>query len=199
MRQQSHKLIVYVDNIYLQLETYVRVCYDMNMQNQESESKQQRILHRIKKADIVLISACLLATAFLGVFFVVHREAGREVHIVYDGIELKKIDLYSAQADSEAEAGARYYLITYRNDVVGVESSESRPELPEGISYISYNLISVTDGKVTVEAADCSDQICVHHKPISSKGESIICLPHRLVVEIDSGEDSDGALDGVVR
>lgn len=184
----------------------------MNMQNQESENKQQRMIHRIKRADIILIAVCLLTAALLGVFFAVHREPGREVHILYDGIELKKIDLYSTQTDSEADAGIRYYLITYRDDVVGVENFESKPELPEGISYISYNLISVTDGTVIMEAADCRDQICVHHKPILSGGESIICLPHRLVVEIVGGENTamniqdgnseempDEPLDGVVR
>ena len=184
--------------MHLRLETYVRVCYDINMQNQDSESKHQRIIHRIKKADIVLIAVCLLAAALLGVFFVVLREAGREVRIVYDGIELKKIDLYFTQADSKIESGSRYYLITYRDDVVGVEDFDSRPTLPE-VNYISYNLISVTDGTVVMEAADCRDQICVHHRPILSKGENIICLPHRLVVEIDSGDNSDEALDGVVR
>ena len=169
------------------------------MKNQVSGKTKQRGIHGIKKADIILIAVCLLVAALLGVFFVVHHEAGGTVRILYDGIELKKIDLNSAQADSETDAESQYYLITYRDDVVGVETFESRPELPTKMSYISYNLISVADGTVIMEAADCKDQICVRHKPISSKGESIICLPHRLVVEIDSGENTDEVLDGVVR
>ena len=181
---------------YLPLETYVRICYDMNMQNRESESKQHRIIHKIKRADIVLIAVCLLTAALLGVFFVVHREAGREARIVYDGIELMKINLYSAQVDSELTAGNQYYLVTYRDDVVSVEDVQNKPELPD---EINYNLISVIDGTVIMETADCKDQICVHHKPISSKGESIICLPHRLVVEIESNENTGEPLDGVVR
>lgn len=184
----------------------------MNMQKHESDSKQLRINHRIKRADIALIAVCLLSSALLGVFFAVRREAGREVRIVYDGTELKRIGLYSAQADSEAEAYSRYYLITYRDDIVSVENFGSRPELPEETSYISYNLISVTGGTVIMESADCRDQICVRHKPVSSKGESVICLPHRLVVEIVGSENKgvnsqdgntegmpDEPLDGVVR
>lgn len=157
-------------------------------------------IHGIKKADFVLIAGCLLAAVLLGVFFIIHREAGGTVRILYDGLELKKIDLYSAQTDSGAEAGSQYYLITYGDDVVSVENFENRPELPEGLNY---NLISVADGTVIMEAADCRDQICVHHKPISSKGESIICLPHRLVVEIVGDKNASGkpeeSLDGVVR
>ena len=103
------------------------------MENQISEKTKRGAIHGVKKADIVLIAVCLLAAVLLGVFLAVHREAGRGVRILHDGIELKRIDLYSEQTDSEAEAGSRYYLITYRDDVAGVETFESRPELPEEI------------------------------------------------------------------
>lgn len=168
------------------------------MKDQMAGKAKRGVIYGIKKADIVLIAGCLLAAALLGVFFVVHREAGGIVRILYDGIELKEISLYSEQTDSWAKASSGYYLITYRDDVVGVEYFKDKPEskISEGTSY---NLISVTDGTVAMEAADCGDQICVRHKPISSEGESIICLPHILVVEIDSGENTDEPLDGVVR
>ena len=183
------------------------------MNNQVSRKTKRSGIHGIRKADIILIAVCLLAAALLGVFFVVHRESGSEVRIVCDGIELKKIDLLSAsqtassQVDSDMKTGGGYYLVTYIEDTAGVEYFANRPELKlaEGTSY---NLLSVTDGKVVVEAADCKDQICVRHKPVSSKGESIICLPHRLVVEIVGNpnatvDDSDSIrtepLDGVVR
>lgn len=46
------------------------------------------------------------------------------------------------------------------------------------------NIIQIKDGKVSVISADCSDKICQHHKAISKTGETIVCLPHKLVVEI---------------
>lgn len=181
------------------------------MKNQKSQSTKRRAIRGIRKADIVLIVVCLFAAALLAVFFLVYREAGSSARITYDGIELKKIDLYSVQRGSEADAGTGYYLITYRDDVVSVEYFRYKPE-PKFSEETGYNLVSVTDGAVVMEAADCRDQICVHHKPISSKGESIICLPHRLVVEIVGGENKavnvqegnfkempDEPLDGVVR
>ena len=180
------------------LETYVRMCYDKNMGNQISEKTKRVVIHGIKKADIVLIAVCLLAAVLNGVFLAVHREAGRGVRILHDGIELKRIDLYSEQTDSEAETGSGYYLITLRDDVVDVEYYKDKPE-PKLSEGTSYNLISFLDGMVVMEAADCKDQICVHHKPISLKGESIICLPHKIVVEFASGENTDEPLDGVVR
>lgn len=47
-----------------------------------------------------------------------------------------------------------------------------------------YNLFLVENGVALVAEADCRDQICVEHAGISRKGETIVCLPHKLVVEI---------------
>lgn len=58
-----------------------------------------------------------------------------------------------------------------------------------------YNLILINEGSVKVTDADCPDKLCVRQKSISRNGESIICLPHRLVVQIKSGEE--GELDAV--
>lgn len=49
------------------------------------------------------------------------------------------------------------------------------------------NTIVVKNGEVYVVDADCPDKICEGYKPISKKGEAIICLPHKLVVEISGG------------
>lgn len=47
-----------------------------------------------------------------------------------------------------------------------------------------YNVFEIVDGIAVISEADCRDQICVEHTGISKQGESIVCLPHRLVVEI---------------
>ncbi len=46
------------------------------------------------------------------------------------------------------------------------------------------NTVIIENGEVYVQDADCPDKICVNHKPISNTGETIICLPHKLVIEI---------------
>ena len=38
--------------------------------------------------------------------------------------------------------------------------------------------------------ASCPDQICVHHNKISRNKETIVCLPDRVVITIENGEDS---------
>lgn len=46
------------------------------------------------------------------------------------------------------------------------------------------NLVVIKDGVVDVAEADCPDKVCANHVAIESAGETIICLPHKLVVEI---------------
>lgn len=46
------------------------------------------------------------------------------------------------------------------------------------------NVIHINNGKVSIASADCPDKYCVSHVEISKNGETIVCLPHRLVVEI---------------
>lgn len=49
---------------------------------------------------------------------------------------------------------------------------------------IKSNKIIIKDGVVFVEKASCKNQICVKHKKISKRGESIVCLPNKVTVEI---------------
>lgn len=53
------------------------------------------------------------------------------------------------------------------------------------------NTLVIEDGKASVTDADCADKICVKHSSISKNGESIICLPHKIMVRISGGEESD--------
>lgn len=59
-----------------------------------------------------------------------------------------------------------------------------------------YNLLMISGQTVSVSDADCPDRLCVSQKAISRKGESIICLPHKLVIVIDSEEE--GEVDAIV-
>jgi len=46
------------------------------------------------------------------------------------------------------------------------------------------NTLIIKDGFAYINEADCKNQICVRHKKISKNGESIICLPHKVVVTV---------------
>lgn len=46
------------------------------------------------------------------------------------------------------------------------------------------NRIRIEDGAVCMTEADCPDALCVKTGWIRKTGETIVCLPHRVVVEI---------------
>ena len=46
------------------------------------------------------------------------------------------------------------------------------------------NRLVVKDGKAYMETATCPDGICVEHRPIFRDGESIVCLPQRVVITV---------------
>lgn len=48
------------------------------------------------------------------------------------------------------------------------------------------NTLVIEDGKAQIRVADCPDGICAAHLPISCVGETIVCLPHRLVVKVEA-------------
>ena len=50
------------------------------------------------------------------------------------------------------------------------------------------NIITIKNREVYMKSSDCPDQICVKQGKIKKQGESIICLPHKLVIRIASEE-----------
>lgn len=62
---------------------------------------------------------------------------------------------------------------------------------------LDYNVINIEDGKVYISDADCPDRICADHSAISRTGESIICLPHKLSVTIESSKSGGDDIDGI--
>ena len=54
----------------------------------------------------------------------------------------------------------------------------------------SYNVIEIAEGGVRMKEADCPDQYCVKHAPIDKVNETIVCLPHKVVLEIAEGEEA---------
>ena len=58
------------------------------------------------------------------------------------------------------------------------------------------NTVVIENGTVYMKDADCPDKLCEKTGKISKNGETIVCLTHRVVVEIQGGE---GNVDSLVR
>lgn len=65
----------------------------------------------------------------------------------------------------------------------------------EIVTEYGSNTLVITGGKAEVVSSDCPDLICVGHRAIENDGESIVCLPHRLVFKIALDTDLHDAAD----
>ena len=113
--------------------------------------------------DLIFIAAILAVVALGAAALFFLRGEGSTVQVEVDGTV---IGTYPLSVDRE----------------VRIITGENGEEL---------NLLVIKDGKATVTTATCPDGICAAHRPISRKGESIICLPHKVVVTVVGGEGDE--------
>ena len=59
------------------------------------------------------------------------------------------------------------------------------------VTESGYNRLVIKDGRAYIEAADCPDGICAAHRPISGTRESIVCLPHGVVITVSQRYEGD--------
>lgn len=93
--------------------------------------------------------------------------------------------------------------VTLDGKVYGTYSLEKDQviEIEEGSLY---NKIRVEDGKAYMEEANCPDGYCEEQGKISRHTQTIVCLPHKLVVEVlesDNGkkENEDEIPDTIAK
>lgn len=66
-------------------------------------------------------------------------------------------------------------------------SEDTTVEIRQGIGW---NILQIRDGKADITEASCPDKVCVNHRPVNGQGESLVCLPNKMVVEIENGEET---------
>ncbi len=49
-----------------------------------------------------------------------------------------------------------------------------------------------------VARSDCPTQDCVHTGTISRSGQSIVCLPARIIIRLEGGTPEDGGVDAIL-
>ena len=124
--------------------------------------------HKFGSNDIVLLIGILsIAFVILVVISIFVTKDGDEVVITVDG------KVYRTYALSEEQ------------------------EIPIIIDGVTTNVLTISDGKAKMTEADCPDKLCMHQKAISKTNESIVCLPNKVVVTVDSKSESE--FDSIAR
>ena len=133
----------------------------------------------LKKADIILLSTlCLLGIVLTIIIYAPSRSDGTHVVIRQNGKVVKETPLSQNQEIRIGSSG-----------VIDENSSRQEKQPAENIIYISNR-------EIYMKSANCPDKSCVSQGKIHLVGESIICLPHKISIEI-TDENADTEIDGV--
>lgn len=114
----------------------------------------------MKKNDIFLVTGILVVAAVLFAIVMFHRskEDPDWVVVYVNGVETERYPLHT---------DAEY-------DIKEADGNK--------------NHLSIKDGQAKITDANCADKICVHQAPASRNGDMIVCLPHEVMVMVESKE-----------
>ncbi|MBR6533456.1 MAG: NusG domain II-containing protein [Clostridia bacterium] len=108
------------------------------------------------KNDLILIGVILSLTLIIFAIYKLNQKDGTKVKVIIDSKEK--------------------YCYNFNNDTEVVIQSGKNNQFE--------NVLVIENGEAFIKSANCPDKICVAHRKISKTGETIVCLPHKLVVEI---------------
>lgn len=115
--------------------------------------------NRIKRADIILtVVFLIIALLFFVCYNLFFHKTGTMVKVMADG---KTIETLPLNKDITITING------YNNGT---------------------NVLQIKDGFASVTWADCPDKLCQKQKKISHNGESIVCLPNKIIISVISDE-----------
>ena len=128
------------------------------MNQQDSRNHRAPAKSLWNKTDLLFIAAILLAAGLAFLFFRPQpSESLSRAEISVDGKAVMELDLSEDQVLTVDGAGG------------------------------GYNRIQVRDGAVSVLEASCPDKVCVHTGTVRYPGETIVCLPNRMIITVIQG------------
>ena len=120
-----------------------------------------------KKNDLLLVGGLLVAFLLILLVITLTNKGGNAVQVSVDGVIQST---YLLSEDGE-------YVIDGYNG--------------------GKNTLVIQNGKAYVIDSSCPDHLCEHMGTIDTVGQSIICLPNRVVVEI-IGNDGHPEYDAII-
>ena len=120
----------------------------------------------LKKRDIILIAALL----FVGVIFL----------IIWQFVYSKS---------------GNYITIEQRGSIIGTYPLNKDTTIPILYKNEGVNEVVIEDGVAYMNSAECPDHLCIKQGKIDKVGQTIVCMPNRVVVTVVG----DGGLDSVAK
>lgn len=115
----------------------------------------------IKKNDLILIGVVILLGLAVILLINLTKTEGSTLLVTVNGKDYKTLDL--------------------NKDTTFTVKGENG----------SVNTFIIKNGYVDMTDADCPDKLCVKSKDIHYNGETIVCLPNKVVLEVINGENNE--------
>lgn len=115
-------------------------------------------MKKIKKVEIIITSIFLIIS-ILGcgiVYFIGEKSDKVYARITVNGKEYKKIRLDNHKGEEELEIK----------------------------SDLGLNKVKIINNKIGIIDANCKDKLCKQHGYIYKIGQTIVCLPNKVIIEI---------------
>ena len=126
----------------------------------------------MKKKDVIIIAAALvLALGLYGISQIAGGKSATTVVVTVDGKEVLRRPLAV-------------------EDTYEIKQDDG-----------SINVIAVEGGAVYMKEANCRDGLCMAQGKMKNAAKTIVCLPHKMVVQMegDSAADDQDELDVIIQ
>lgn len=102
-----------------------------------------------------------------------------------------------------AGSGSSYYVRIMQDgkciETIDLSQVEEPCELQVKTEAGGYNTVSIHSDSVGIVDASCPDKLCQKQGFIKNSSEAIVCLPNRLVIELEKKEASAEEFDVVIQ
>lgn len=125
---------------------------------------------KMKKGDIVIVAVLLSVIAWFVMPLIVEDE---------------HVDAASAEIIVNGEI---YRTVALTEEAETIEIRTDR----------GYNVLRVSASGIEMIEADCPDQLCLGFGHVHHNGDTIVCLPNRIFVEVVGAAGSGDDIDAIV-
>ncbi|MSS62839.1 NusG domain II-containing protein [Velocimicrobium porci] len=106
-------------------------------------------------------------------------------------IVLLIISIFSLGLQKWIEEPGKQILVTVNGKKYGQYSLDENQRIIIHSAKENENIIVIKDHSAYMEEASCQDLVCVHQRKVGKTGETIVCLPNKVVVEVIGGQDEE--------
>lgn len=118
-------------------------------------------------------------------------------YIVFALIILLSAGIFVFSQNDIVEAAEKQVVVSVNGKIEGRYKLGDEAQTYTIDNEFGKNTFVITNDGVHMSESDCKDKICINMGHITRTGESIICLPNRLIISLESMDEDSKAIPEV--